>query len=179
MLVAMNNTVFVGSFVVYTLAVVAVGLYSSRYAKRSDEDFFLAGRSLGKWVGALSASASSESGWVTLGLVGMGFMQGVQAYWMVPGCLLGYAFIWFVLANRMRHRSGELNALTIPDFFSQHFKERVPILRVLSVLVIIVAMLLRPGGYAPVASGLKVETNSWAATVVSAAKPSMRLRMTE
>ncbi|NOX57893.1 MAG: sodium/proline symporter [Planctomycetes bacterium] len=142
MLVAMNNTVFVGSFVAYTLAVVAVGLYSSRYAKRSDEDFFLAGRSLGKWVGALSASASSESGWVTLGLVGAGFMQGVRAFWMVPGCLLGYAFIWFVLAERMRHRSGELQALTIPDFFSQHFKERVPILRVLSVLVIIVAMLL-------------------------------------
>ncbi len=142
MLIAVNNQVFVWSFVVYTLAVVAVGVYSSRFAKRSDEDFFLAGRSLGKWVGALSASASSESGWVTLGLVGMGFVTGVQAYWMVPGCVLGYAFIWFVLAEPMRRRSAELGSLTLPDFFSQHFKERMPVLRILSVVVIVVAMLL-------------------------------------
>ncbi len=142
MLIAVNNLVFVWSFVVYTLVVVGVGVYSSRFAKRSDEDFFLAGRSLGKWVGALSASASSESGWVTLGLVGMGFATGVQAYWMVPGCVLGYAFIWLVLAEPMRRRSAELGSLTLPDFFSQHFKERTPILRILTVVVIVVAMML-------------------------------------
>ncbi len=142
MLIAVNTQVFVWSFVVYTLAVVLVGVYSSRFAKRSDEDFFLAGRSLGKWVGALSASASSESGWVTLGLVGMGFTTGVQAFWMVPGCVLGYTFNWLVLAEPLRHRSAELGSLTLPDFFSQHFQERKPILRTLTVLVIVVAMML-------------------------------------
>lgn len=142
MLLAVNTQIFVWSFIAYTLAVVAVGVYSSRFAKQSDEDFFLAGRSLGKWVGALSASASSESGWVTLGLVGMGFVTGVQAYWMVPGCVLGYTFNWLVLAEPLRRRSAELGSLTLPDFFSQHFRERLPILRVLTVLVIVVAMML-------------------------------------
>ena len=64
------------AFALYTLAIVGVGLYSARYARRSDEDYFLAGRSLGGWVAALSASASSESGWVTLGLVGLGIRLG-------------------------------------------------------------------------------------------------------
>ncbi|HUU85083.1 MAG TPA: sodium:proline symporter, partial [Phycisphaerae bacterium] len=59
-----NTTILVVSFAVYTLGIVAVGLYSARFARRSDEDYFLAGRSLGSWVAALSASASSESGWV-------------------------------------------------------------------------------------------------------------------
>ena len=94
-----NVAVVVIAFGLYTLAIVGVGLYSAKFARRSDEDYFLAGRSLGSWVAALSASASSESGWVTLGLVGIGFSAGVQGYWVIPGCLLGYLFNWFVLAG--------------------------------------------------------------------------------
>ena len=137
-----NSTVLLASFAVYTLAIIAVGLYSARYVKRSDEDYFLAGRSLGGWVAALSASASSESGWVTLGLVGWAFTSGVQAYWIIPGCLLGFLFNWFVLAARVHDRSIALNALTLPDLFAFNFRERVPLLRVLSVVVILSAMLL-------------------------------------
>ncbi len=135
-------SVVVVSFTIYTLVIVLIGLYSARFARRSNEDFFLAGRSLGPWVAALSASASSESGWVTLGLVGWAFANGVQAYWIIPGCLLGYLFNWFVLAGRMNERARALNALTLPDFFAFNFAERIPLLRVLSVLVILVAMLL-------------------------------------
>lgn len=137
-----DTTIFGIAFALYTLAIVAVGVYSARYARRSDEDYFLAGRSLGSWVAALSASASSESGWVTLGLVGWAFTSGVRAYWIIPGCLLGFLFNWFVVAGRMRDRSVELQALTIPDFFAFHYKERMPLLRVLSVIVILVAMTL-------------------------------------
>ncbi|MBU0717376.1 MAG: sodium/proline symporter, partial [Planctomycetes bacterium] len=139
---SLNTTVVAASFAVYTLVIVAVGIYSARYARRSDEDFFLAGRSLGGWLAALSASASSESGWVTLGLVGWAFASGVSAYWIIPGCLLGFLFNWFVLAGRLRDRSIALDALTIPDFFAFNFRERIPLLRTLSVIVILVAMLL-------------------------------------
>lgn len=135
-------SVVIISFTAYTLAIVLVGLYSARYARRSDEDFFLAGRSLGPWVSALSASASSESGWVTLGLVGWAYSNGVQAYWIIPGCLLGYLFNWFIVAGRMSDRSRALNALTLPDFFALSFRERTPVLRVLCVIVILVAMVL-------------------------------------
>lgn len=137
-----QTMVFFVSFAVYTLGIIAVGLYSARFARRSDEDYFLAGRSLGGWVAALSASASSESGWVTLGLVGLAFTNGVMAYWIIPGCLLGFLFNWFVVAGRLRDRSYELSALTIPDFFAFSFRERTPLLRTLCVVVILVAMLL-------------------------------------
>ncbi len=135
-------SVFAVSFAVYTLAIVAIGVYSARFAKRSDEDYFLAGRKLGPWVAALSASASSESGWVTLGLVGMAFRTGMAAYWIVPGVLLGFIFNWFVIAGPMQDRSKSLGALTLPDFFSKHFNERVPVVRLLSVVVILTAMWL-------------------------------------
>jgi len=133
---------FTIAFAVYTLFIIAVGIYSARYARRSDADYFLAGRSLGPWVAALSASASSESGWVTLGLVGWAFREGVTAYWIIPGCVLGFLFNWLVIAGRMRQHSERLGALTLPDFFSHWFRERLPILRVLTVIVILTAMWL-------------------------------------
>jgi sodium/proline symporter len=139
-------TIVIISFSLYTLLIVGIGLYAAVFARRSDEDFFLAGRSLGPWVAALSASASSESGWVTLGLVGIGFATGVKAYWVIPGCLLGYLFNWFVLAGPMNDRARALNALTLPDFFSFNFRERIPILRTLSVIVILAAMLAYVAG---------------------------------
>ena len=60
------------SFVVYTLAIMAFGVYSARYSRKTSADFYLANRGLGAWMSALSSSASAESGWVTLGLVGIG-----------------------------------------------------------------------------------------------------------
>lgn len=142
LLLGVNTSVVVVSFSVYTLAIVAIGLYSARFARRSDEDYFLAGRSLSGPVAALSASASSESGWVTLGLVGWAFTEGVKAYWIIPGCLLGFLFNWFVIAPRMSDRARTLSALTLPDFFAFNFRERLPLLRILSVIVILVAMFL-------------------------------------
>lgn len=129
------------SFALYTLLTVAVGLYAARFSRQSNEDYFLAGRSLGPWVAALSASASAESGWVTLGLVGSAFAYGFQAYWIIPGCLLGFLFDWFVLCRPMRERAEQLGALTLPDLLAFHFRERVPILRTISVLIIIASMM--------------------------------------
>lgn len=136
-----NTTVLVVSFAVYTLAIVGVGLYSARLARRSDEDYFLAGRSLGRWVAALSASASSESGWVTLGLVGIGFASGIKGYWVIPGCLLGFLFNWFVLAAPMNDQARRLGAVTLPDYFAFRFKERFPLVRTIAVLIILAAMM--------------------------------------
>ncbi len=134
--------VFLLSFSLYTVLVVAVGLWSSKRAGSSDEEYFLAGRSLGPWVASLSASASSESGWVTLGLVGWAFANGVQAFWILPGSLLGFAFNWFVLAGRMRDAAAQSGAVTLPDFLARRFGERWPVIRIMSVIVILVAMLL-------------------------------------
>ncbi|KPL11926.1 hypothetical protein AMJ85_02505 [candidate division BRC1 bacterium SM23_51] len=130
------------SFAVYSLVIVAIGVYSARYARRSDEDYFLAGRGLRSWLAALSASASSESGWVTMGLVGWAFTEGVRAYWIIPGCLVGFWFNWFVIARPLCRQSRALGALTVPDYFALRFHERWPLLRLTSVVVILVAMML-------------------------------------
>ena len=75
-----NPTWLALSFVVYTVFVISIGLYSFRLSKNTSADFVLANRELGPWVSALSASTSSESGWVMLGLVGEAYLYGFAAF---------------------------------------------------------------------------------------------------
>lgn len=128
------------SFSVYTLAIVLVGLWSAKYAVKTSKDYLIAGKGLGAWVSAISASASSESGWVTLGLVGEAFNVGLGAIWVIPGCLGGYIFNWFVLAKRIQKYSSGSDVMTIPDILAERFSDRGKTIRMISVIIIAVMM---------------------------------------
>jgi len=67
------------TFVVYLIVLLLIGYWGDRKFSRSYRDFVTAGKSLGAWVTAISASASSESAWVILGLSGMGYTKGLAA----------------------------------------------------------------------------------------------------
>jgi sodium/proline symporter len=144
--IPIDLTVVGVSFVLYTLFIAGIGIYASRYAADSNEDYYLGGRTLGPWMAALSASASAESGWVTAGLVGMAFNSGYRAYWILPGVLIGFMFDWFLMAGRMNDRARETGAVTLPDYFALHYAERRPILRGLSIVVIVASMMAYVAG---------------------------------
>lgn len=135
------NSWLIISFVVYTVGIVAIGLYSSRLRKKTTDDFVLANRELGPWAAALSASASSESGWVMLGLVGMAFTNGMAAFWIVPGIAMGYLFNWYVLAERLRKATAASGAVTLPQYIMHRYGKNSAALRFISVLIIGLAML--------------------------------------
>lgn len=134
------NTIAV-SFVAYSLAVLAVGIYSARFSRATSSDFFLANRGLGAWVAALSSSASAESGWVTLGVVGTAFGTGVSALWIIPGSVAAIVFNWFVLAGRLREFSAEHQSITIPDVLTARHAGTVALLIRTVCVIIIVSML--------------------------------------
>lgn len=129
------------SFWIYTLAILGVGIYSARYSRTGSTDFFLANRGIGAWVAALSSSASAESGWVTLGLVGMSFQTGVGALWIIPGTVLAFLFNWLVLADRLRRVAKDGRAITIPDVLAVKFSGRHAAIIRLMAMIIILTML--------------------------------------
>ncbi|MEW6369227.1 MAG: sodium/proline symporter [Acidobacteriota bacterium] len=128
--------------VIYMLILLGIGYVAARLT-RSPEDFFLAGRSLGSWVTAISSTASSESGWVVLGAVGMTYVQGVSALWFAPGCLIGYAINLYWVAPRLRREAAKQGSLTLPDFLSDRFGDPLHVLRLIGVVVIFLSL----GGY--------------------------------
>ncbi len=126
------------SFLTYAFLIFALGAYTARFAKHSSSDFFLAGRGLGAWVAALSASASAESGWVTLGLVGMAFHTGISAFWVLPGTVAALLFNWLLLGRRLRAFAAETGAITLPDILAAtHGERHARLIRWIAVIIIL------------------------------------------
>ncbi|MCZ6512949.1 MAG: sodium/proline symporter [Nitrospinae bacterium] len=131
-------------FILYVVLLLGIGWVASRKAK-SPSQFFLADRSLKAWVTAVSSTASSESAWAVLGTVGLVYKEGLAAVWFLPGCLMGYAVNWMLLAERLRKYSHETQAITIPDYLEAHFQDKTHVLRLISVVIIFMCMMAYVG----------------------------------
>ena len=127
-------------FFIYVLVMLGIGWKTSRKT-RSSSDFFLADRSLKAWVTAISSTASSESAWAVLGTVGLAYKEGLSAIWFLPGCLMGYLINWFFIAEKIRKRSEEIQAVTLPDYIENYFNDKNHLLRLISVIIIFSCMI--------------------------------------
>jgi len=100
--------------------------------------YFIAGKKLPPWVVAFSTNATGESGWLLLGLTGMGYVAGAQAFWVVAGEVVGIVLAWLLLSRRIKRMSDESDSITVPDLLAARFDDRTHILRKVSVLIILV-----------------------------------------
>ena len=98
---------------VYFAILFIIGIVASKRIKGLS-DFYVGGKKLGYWAVAFSARATGESGWLLLGLTGMGAMAGFSAYWVVIGELLGVGVSWFLMAKKFKQLSDSYNSITIP-----------------------------------------------------------------
>ncbi len=121
---------------VYLLLLFGLAWWSRRET-RTLAGFFLAGRRLPAWVVAFSTNATGESGWLLLGLTGMGYAVGAQALWVVVGEVLGIGLSWLLVARRLKRLSDRAEAITVPDALIARFGDRFHLLRALSVLIIL------------------------------------------
>ncbi len=136
-----NNYAVYGTFVVYLIMMLAIGVIAYQRTANSS-DYFLGGRSLGPWPAALSAGASDMSGWLLLGLPGYAFGSGLEALWLAGGLLLGTWGNWMLTAKRLRTYSIEAgDALTLPEFFANRFHDKSRMLQVISAFFILMFFL--------------------------------------
>ena len=128
------------SMAIYMAAVIAIGIYFSRRANTSSEHYFLGGRSLGPWVTAMSAEASDMSGWLLMGLPGVAYWCGLaDAAWTAIGLAVGTYLNWLLVSKRLRRYSVRAkNSVTLPEFFSNRFRENKKIILSISALFILV-----------------------------------------
>jgi sodium/proline symporter len=124
----------------YVSAVVAIGVYYARRASESSDNYLIGGRSLGPWVTAMAAEASDMSGWLLMGLPGVAYWFGLSdAIWTAIGLFIGTYLNWLFVAKRLRIYSHVAdNAITIPDFISNRFREKNKIILTIAALFILV-----------------------------------------
>ncbi|WP_346684201.1 sodium/proline symporter PutP [Anaerostipes butyraticus] len=127
------------AMVLYMAMVIGIGFICSKKNQNS-EDYFLGGRGLGPWVTAMSAEASDMSSWLLMGLPGLAFATGFsQAGWTAIGLILGTYLNWKIIAKRLRHYTEvSENSITVPDFFSNRFKDDKKILSSISAIMILI-----------------------------------------
>lgn len=74
----------------------------------------------------MAAEASDMSGWLLMGLPGVAYWFGLSdALWTAIGLFIGTYLNWLFVAKRLRNYSYTAdNAITIPDYLSNRFKEK-------------------------------------------------------
>ncbi len=132
------NTPTIVMFAIYLVGMLLIGWFGYR-ATSNLSDYILGGRSLGSVVTALSAGASDMSGWLLMGLPGAVFLYGVRGSWIAIGLILGAWLNWRFVAARLRAYTEKAgNALTLPDYLSNHFEDQSGLLRIITAIVILV-----------------------------------------
>ena len=119
------------------LAVLMFAAVWSRDESKNIKGFYLAGKKIPYWVAAFSTNATGESGWLLLGLTGMGYMVGAHALWIALGEALGVGLSWMLIARRLKKATDEYDCVTIPDYLASRFNDKQHILRMISVVIIL------------------------------------------
>ena len=123
--------------VVIAYLVILAGLAVwSRRESQSLAGYYLAGKKLPYWVVAFSTNATGESGWLLLGLTGMGYLVGAKAYWVVVGEVIGITLSWLLVSRRLKRMSDETDAITVPDILTARFKDTLHLIRGIAVIII-------------------------------------------
>jgi sodium/proline symporter len=132
----MTSATIVGVLVGYLLVLLAIGLWGSRET-RDLKGYYVAGKRLPSWVIAFSSNATGESAWLLLGLTGMGYAIGVHAFWVILGEVLGVAAAWVFVARPFKAYTDRYEAITVPDYLTERFRDTRHIFRILSAVIIL------------------------------------------
>ncbi len=125
--------------VAYLIMMVMIGIsFSSK--NKNVSDFYLGGRKLGPIVTAMSAEASDMSSWLLMGLPGVAYLSGcAEAGWTAIGLAIGTYLNWLIVAKRLRRYSAKANnSITLPDFFSNRYRDKSHALLAISAIFIVI-----------------------------------------
>lgn len=126
------------TIIAYMAIMLIIGITFSK-KNSSVGDFYLGGRKLGPIVTAMSAEASDMSSWLLMGLPGVAYLTGgAEAGWTAIGLAIGTYLNWLIVAKRLRIYSSSCNAITIPDFFSNRYRDGKKALMGISALIILI-----------------------------------------
>lgn len=134
------NSWTVAAFILYLVVMVAIGILTTRFSSSGIAEFFLGGRRMKSFVVALAAVTSGRSAWLLIAVAGMAFTRGASAIWTVVGYILMELFLFVGPGKRLRRFTGQMDDLTIPDFFASRMADRTHVVRVATVIPILIFM---------------------------------------
>jgi SSS family solute:Na+ symporter len=110
--------------IVYSAAQIALGLWISRRV-RGTSDFFVAGRRLGPGLLFATFLAANIGGGSTIGATGLGYRDGLAAWWWVGSAGMGSIALALWIGPRIRHIAAQHDLRTVGDFLEWRYDHRV------------------------------------------------------
>lgn len=126
-------------FIIYLLVLLFIGVWFSRKASKSIDNYLLGGRSIGPAVTALTMQSTSMSGYMFMGGPALAFQQGWYALWYAIGDAGGSIINLSVLGKRMRRLSELLGALSPIEYLEKRFES--PAIRVVGSIISIIFLM--------------------------------------
>ena len=142
---------------VYAAVLMSVGLWIGRRV-RSSSDFFVAGRRLGPSLLFSTMLAANIGAGSTVAAAGLGYANGLSAWWWVGSAGLGSIVLAFWIGPRMRRIAAEQGLRTLGDYLEHRFGEQVrvmvSVLLWMGTLSILAAQIIGIGWILNVVTGL-------------------------
>lgn len=145
--------------VVYLAGCIGIGIFASRRAFGSGDEYWVAGRRIGTGINAIAIMAALASGGSIIGVMGLAYSQGIPATLaLFAGAVLGFPIASLLVARPLRN----FGKYTITDFMSYRYPHAivrflVPILIVIAFTIYIVAQMKAAGITAETLLGIRYE----------------------
>ncbi len=122
----MVQIISVAALCLFTVLMVATGIYGSKKVSGSMDGFLLGGRNIGPWMSAFSYGTSYFSAVIFVGYAGThGWNIGIGSIWIgIGNAILGCLLAWLALAKPTRRMTHRLGVKTMPEFFEARFSSK-------------------------------------------------------
>jgi SSS family solute:Na+ symporter len=131
----LTNPVAFAIFLLTLFLPVLIGFITLRRTK-NQEDFFVGGRAMDKFVVALSAVSSGRSSWLVLGVSGMAYTIGTGAVWAVVGYITAEMFQFIYIGRKLRAQTEAYRSITLLDYFESKFNDKRQLIRITGTIII-------------------------------------------
>jgi SSS family solute:Na+ symporter len=128
--------------IVYSVGVVALGVWASRFV-RGSSDFFVGGRSLGPALLMSSMLAANIGAASTVGVAGKAYQEGISAWWWVGSAGIGSMLFALTVAPALWRLAKDHQFYTTGDYLE--FRYGAGIRTALSIVICFASLMLLAG----------------------------------
>src|SRR5207253_9151805 len=117
-------SIHLGLLLAYSALLVVLGLVIGRRVSGT-KDFFVAGRRLGPGLLFSTMLAANIGGGSTVGATGLGYRDGLSAWWWVGSAALGSIVLALWIGPRIRQAAAAHDLKTVGDFLELRYGRSV------------------------------------------------------
>lgn len=153
--------------IVYSIGVIALGLWAARLVRES-KDFFVAGRSMGAGLIFVSMLAANIGAGSTVGAAGLAYRDGISAWWWVGSAGLASTIFALVVAPKLWRLAKENDFYTTGDYLEYRYGPSVRL--VVAIVICLGSLALLAGQLIAGAAILNVVVGvpRWAGAMIGA-----------